>query len=422
MHRRLLGRTTTGVTLVVSLVLLGSGPASAAVTANSSGGNSVTITATGSDSVTLTCQSNQVAVNTIAVSPSVACSALASVAVTATGGGNTISWSGVNATTFPALVDVREYAGFNLSPDVVNGTQVRDIIDTDPSDSVVSGAGDDYVTDAASVDAGDGDDVVINGGAVQGGGGDDRVVNPGSADGGDGYDSVTYDFSAFGGPGSVGFVVGPGSMTVNSTTLTTTRFEEWDLVLPPSFGFPDSVDSRTFPGRLVLTASVGPDTIQSGAGSDVIYGVRGNDAIDPGAGSDDVRAGAGDDTISARDGVVDIVDCGDGTDTVTADRVDVLSGCESVSLPAPETDKIAGPKKLTKGQKATFTFGSSIAGSTFECRVDKAAFKACASPLKVKTKKLKAGKHTLEVRAVAGGADPTPSVFTFKVVKPKPKP
>ncbi len=106
-----------------------------------------------------------------------------------------------------------------------------------------------------------------------------------------------------------------------------------------------------------------------------------------------------------------------GNDTVTADRADVLSGCENVSLPAPETSRIDGPKKATKGTKAFFTFAASVASATFECQVDTGAFKPCASPFKVKTKKLKTGKHTLNVRAVqpAGNADPTPSTFTFKV-------
>jgi hypothetical protein len=424
MSRSLLSRTATAATLTISLVLLGSGPAGATVTANSSGGNSVDVFTTGSDSVGLTCQSNQVAVNATPVSPPVACTALSSLSVTAAGGGNTVSWSGVNATTFPALTYVREFAGYNGTPDVVNGTQVRDIVKTDPGDTVVSGAGDDYIAAGATVDAGDGDDVVLNGGTVLGGGGNDRIANPSSADGGDGYDVITYDFSEFGGPGSLSLVIGPGSLTVASSpaaTLTSTQFEQWDLILPPSFGFPDTLDSRTFPGRLVLTASEGADTIHSGPASDVIYGGRGADAIDPGAGSDDISAGLGNDSVSVRDGVADIVDCGDGTDTVTADRVDVLSNCEQVSLPAPETDKIAGPKKLTKGEKATFTFGSSAPGATFECQVDKGAFKACSSPFKVKTKKVKAGKHTLNVRAVqpAGNADATPSTFTFKVVAKK---
>jgi hypothetical protein len=50
--------------------------------------------------------------------------------------------------------------------------------------------------------------------------------------------------------------------------------------------------------------------------------------------------------------------------------------------------------------------------------VDGKAWKVCASPYKVATKKLKLGKHKLLVRAVVGGAvDATPSKKVFKVVK-----
>ena len=69
---------------------------------------------------------------------------------------------------------------------------------------------------------------------------------------------------------------------------------------------------------------------------------------------------------------------------------------------------------------------------TFQCRVDKTRhqqtgatgpkgkkpvpWRACQSPVKVKTKTLKLGRHTLYVRAVlAGVPDRTPSKKKFKV-------
>jgi len=134
-----------------------------------------------------------------------------------------------------------------------------------------------------------------------------------------------------------------------------------------------------------------------------------------------VLAGDGDDTISVRDGFGDVVECGPGTDTVTADRSDVLSGCENVSLPAPETDAVTGTTKVTKGQKAVFSFGSPVPGATFECQLDAGTYAPCASPYTVRTRHLRIGLHTLQVRAVqpAGNADPTPSSITFKVKKKK---
>ena len=80
-----------------------------------------------------------------------------------------------------------------------------------------------------------------------------------------------------------------------------------------------------------------------------------------------------------------------------------------------------GPKKLKAGAAASYGFGSTEAGSTFECNVDKAAPKPCSSPFKLKTKGLKPGKHTLTVAAVdaAGNADPTPATIDVKLKKKK---
>jgi len=81
----------------------------------------------------------------------------------------------------------------------------------------------------------------------------------------------------------------------------------------------------------------------------------------------------------------------------------------------PDTRISKGPKKKTKSAKAKFEFSSTESGSTFECAVDKGAFKACTSPLTVKVKK---GKHTLQVRALdsAGNVDASPSTssWTYK--------
>ena len=90
----------------------------------------------------------------------------------------------------------------------------------------------------------------------------------------------------------------------------------------------------------------------------------------------------------------------------------------------PDTGVIKGPKRIKPGKKGKFAF-TGPAGATFECRVDKTRrqqhgpkridrkkpvpWKACTSPYKVKTKKLKAGKHTVYVRAVQFGlTDPPP--------------
>jgi hypothetical protein len=51
-----------------------------------------------------------------------------------------------------------------------------------------------------------------------------------------------------------------------------------------------------------------------------------------------VHGGAGDDTFHVRDGEQDIVDCGDGNDTVQADFADVVdTSCEKVIRKAPRS-------------------------------------------------------------------------------------
>jgi hypothetical protein len=82
----------------------------------------------------------------------------------------------------------------------------------------------------------------------------------------------------------------------------------------------------------------------------------------------------------------------------------------------PETEITKGaPNKLDKS-KVKFTFTSDEPGSTFECKLDKKAFKPCTSPRKVK--RLDEGKHKFKVRAIdaAGNVDPSAAKDKFKVV------
>jgi Ca2+-binding RTX toxin-like protein len=84
-------------------------------------------------------------------------------------------------------------------------------------------------------------------------------------------------------------------------------------------------------GDDVIRGGGGSDVLNGGAGADRLYGGPGNDVLIGGPGPDRLFGGAGDDTIRARDGVRDVVDCGAGRDTVTADRKDVVSrNCEIV--------------------------------------------------------------------------------------------
>lgn len=83
----------------------------------------------------------------------------------------------------------------------------------------------------------------------------------------------------------------------------------------------------------------------------------------------------------------------------------------------PETTINRGPKKKSSKRKAKFTFSSSESGSSFVCKVDRKAAAPCTSPLKVK--RLKPGKHRLNVVATdaAGNADATAATYRWKTTK-----
>jgi PKD repeat protein len=84
----------------------------------------------------------------------------------------------------------------------------------------------------------------------------------------------------------------------------------------------------------------------------------------------------------------------------------------------PDTLIKTKPAKKTKAKTATFKFLSSLTGSKFECRLDKAGWSDCKSPKKLK--KLKPGKHTFRVRAVNGELfDSTPASYSWTVKKTK---
>ncbi len=88
----------------------------------------------------------------------------------------------------------------------------------------------------------------------------------------------------------------------------------------------------------------------------------------------------------------------------------------------PDTRLGKKPKARVRSAKkrisVKFTFASTEAGSSFECRLGKRAFKPCRSPAKYK---LKLGKRRFEVRAIdaAGNTDPTPAVRVVRVIPKK---
>jgi Ca2+-binding RTX toxin-like protein len=74
-------------------------------------------------------------------------------------------------------------------------------------------------------------------------------------------------------------------------------------------------------GAIEVNGGTGRDRIRTGAFADRVNG---------GGGADSIDTGSGDDVVRSRDGRRDRVRCGDGVDTVDADAIDLLGGCEVI--------------------------------------------------------------------------------------------
>lgn len=88
----------------------------------------------------------------------------------------------------------------------------------------------------------------------------------------------------------------------------------------------------------------------------------------------------------------------------------------AISAPdAPDTALTGGPDNPSNSTTATFTFTGSAGAVAFECRLDEAAYRPCASPHVVDD--LSAGSHAIQVRAIdsRGAVDVTPASFTWSV-------
>ncbi len=86
-----------------------------------------------------------------------------------------------------------------------------------------------------------------------------------------------------------------------------------------------------------------------------------------------------------------------------------------VDTTPPDTTLAGAPTAVTNNPAVTFTFSSTEAGSTFESRLDGAAFAATTSPQTLTA--LRDGSHTFDVRAkdAAGNVDATPASATWVV-------
>jgi hypothetical protein len=422
--------------LVGVCLLLGAAPASAAVTPGSAGTSQVYLESDeAGDNLALRCEGGFVKYEAISLLP---CGVVTDIFITGEGGNDVVNLSSITAADLPLLTRVLIDGG--AGTDVINGSQVGDTITSDNLDIVNSEGGDDEIEQGAQISAGAGDDLIRGPmGTADAGPGDDLIEQPsgaGSYAGGSGFDTLSFNLPAelnldlridvedtnF----RIAIATPPTAITVPWGSMEAAHFSLLN-------GGTQTVDASRFTGNLTADGRGGPDILIGGPGEDLINGGLGNDTLTGGGNFDLVNAAGGDDQLQLRDNEIDRGVCGDGADSVVADGADSLLGCESVSLPPvspppvpkvpPTTKDLKGPKKVVKGKRATFKFGSSNTGGTFKCKVDKGPFKVCKSPLKVATGKLTLGKHTFSVFAIdAGGTpDPTPLTKSFSVEAPPKK-
>ena len=99
-----------------------------------------------------------------------------------------------------------------------------------------------------------------------------------------------------------------------------------------------------------------------------------------------------------------------------------VSAAPPADTTPPDTSIGSGPTGTTNDNTPTFTFASTEAGSTFECRMDSGAWTNCTSPWT--SAALADGAHTFNVRATdaAGNTDGSPAVWAFTVSTTAPPP
>jgi hypothetical protein len=277
-----------------------------------------------------------------------------------------------------------------------------------------------------TLDGGPGDAVLEGKGAgetLQGGDGNDTLTGRGGADrlfGGPGDDTLDgdrYDAAApdllDGGPGvdKVEGWANPAADRNGPITVTVDgvaddgRAGEGDDVrdveqieshVSGRFAFtdaPDVVDvwANLDQGPSTIATAGGADrviggnaaeTIDAGPGDDRVEGGFGDDAITGGPGKDTIygdKVGSncglfescdipvGNDTINARDGEVDTIDCGVGTDRAVVDAVDVVAAsCEAVDRGAVAGVPQPGAAPAAPGAAAPGTTGR---GSARKARI-----------------------------------------------------
>ncbi|MDW5596787.1 PASTA domain-containing protein [Conexibacter stalactiti] len=294
--------------------------------------------------------------------------------------------------------------------DRLSGGVGNDTLDGGPgNDNLAGGWGND------TLQGGDGDDSLLGDGlkpfadVIDGGAGHDAIVNDWVNDHQNAPIAVSLDGVANDGLAGEGDnVVGVESIQVNqpaslSAGAGAVAFRVFQTGPGPSkLVGSDAADSLiSYDYDDVIEGRGGDDTIEAGFGNDTISGGPGRDSINADAGSGACnflvcRTGAGNDTIDVRDGEVDSVVCGPGTDTVTADANDTVApDCETVNRPAvvppPVDERRARRESKPTGKRCVVP--KLKAGVTFAAAKKALVQKGCkAASKQVRSTKIRKGR------------------------------
>ena len=277
---------------------------------------------------------------------------------------------------------------FSQPPQIDGGEGDDELEGTDGSDALIGGPGNDKLNGFDGddrLDGGDGDDGVVGGigkDTVLGGAGTDNVAGdgfedayPDVVDGGPGLDTIDGDWSsrrydAVVTPLNVTLAGGADDGRSNGAEGDDIRgVERIHENIPGVYvgtDAPEEIVVRQITEPATMRGNGGNDVLKTGDGADTIDGGAGDDELDGGFGDDTIVGGPGRDRISAdtaggdcgpmwckypygndqidaRDGEVDSIVCGFGTDTVLADSVDIVDkDCENVTLAPTSAPGAAG--------------------------------------------------------------------------------
>ena len=127
--------------------------------------------------------------------------------------------------------------------------------------------------------------------------------------------------------------------------------------------------------------------------------------------------------FSACSSPLQLVGLANGAHTFQVRAVDTAAAADptpaehswTVDRRTPNTTITAGPAGLTPSRRAVFRFRSSEAGSTFQCKLDARAWRACSPPRTYSG--LARGRHVFRVRAIdpAGNVDASPATRRWRV-------